>query len=87
MAFHTEIKVSGVISGDEHGRIRGMGIMAAYTGKLMPLIRRVGDPMGGVLAMPGSPKIRGNHMPAVTLIGMTAHTQKPDGFVKPVGVF
>ena len=64
-----------------------MGIMTAYTGKFMPLIRRVGDPVGGMFAMPGSPKIRGNHMPAVTMIGMTAHTQKPDGFVKPARVF
>jgi hypothetical protein len=87
MAFHTKIKVPGVISGDEHGRIRGMGIMTAYTGKLMPLVRRVGDPMGWMLAMPGPPKIRGNHMSAVTMIGMTAYTQKPDGFVKPAGVF
>ena len=43
--------------------------------------------MGGMLAMPGPPKIRGNHMAAVTLIRMTAHTEKPDGFVKHAGVF
>ena len=43
--------------------------------------------MGWVRAMPGSPEIRGNDMAAVTLIRMTAHTEKPDGFVKHAGVF
>ena len=38
-------------------------------------------------AMSGSPEIRGNDMAAVTLIRMTAHTEKPDGLVKPARVF
>ena len=38
-------------------------------------------------AMPGSPKIGGNDMPAVTLIRMTAYTQKPGWLVKPIRVF
>ena len=64
-----------------------MRIVAAYTGKFVPLSRRVWNPVGWMSAMPGSPEIRGNDMAAVTLIRMTAYTQKPDRFVKPVCVF
>ena len=64
-----------------------MGIMAACTGKFMSLSGRVWDPVGWMPAMPGSPEIRCNDMPAVTLVRMTADTEQPDGFVKPTGVF
>ena len=64
-----------------------MRIVAAYTGKFVPLSRRVWNPVSWMFATSGSPEIRGNDMAAVTLIRMTAYTQKPDGFVKPTGVF
>ena len=64
-----------------------MGIMAACTGKFMPLFRRVWDPVGRMFAMAGSPKERCNDMPAVALARMAAHTQKPDRSVKPARIF
>jgi len=87
MALHTQIKAPGAIFCNEHGGVGCMRIMAAYTGEFMPLFRRVWDPVGWMPAMPGSPEIRCNDMPAVTLIRVAAYTQKPDRFVKPARIF